>query len=192
MGHAIDYLVCDKENQIMGAAKSYAAANVDRQENPDGHYHGNMTVLKSHPICKDYEEAVEVCDRYASRGFYADYAVRFYDTRKVKKTKKIENLEQKVQDLHKKKVEYSMQHSVKMQKAAKIGCKKCGSSIAKDYLRTERCPVCGNELRADYILERLEKYDADIAKVNKDIRLEKQKSANKAPVRWCVKVEVHC
>lgn len=151
-----------------------------------------MTILKNHPICKDFEEAVEVCDKYSAGGFYSDYAVRFYDTDAVKESKKVENLKARISELRIKQSEYGNTHSVKLQKAAKIGCKKCGSSIAKNYLKSERCPVCGNDLRAEYILERLRKFDADINKIEKDIRVEKQKQASKAPVKWCVKVSVHC
>ena len=192
MGHAIDFLTVDKRGDIMAEACSYAFENVDRGENPSGSYHGDMTILDSAPICKDYEDAVSFLEKKARGTFYQDFAVRYYDTDRVKKTKKTENLEKRLSEMREKHLAYNDAHSVKMLSAALIGCKNCSSKIAKPFLRGNSCPVCGKDLRAGYILERLDKFVKDEAELNKAIRLEKQKAAAKAPVRWCFKVEVHC
>ena len=38
--------------------------------------------------------------------------------------------------------------SVRSFQAKTIGCKKCGSQLAKEYLKDDCCPLCGNDLRA--------------------------------------------
>ncbi len=191
MGKTIGHIVVKNKKDIMPEAQYYASVNVDRRENPFGDYHGNMHILEDHEIFKDYESAQEYVDDRALKGFYDDYAVRFYDTDAVKKTKKIESIETRIKINQGKEQEYEKEHSVKTQKSAKIGCKNCGSTITKSYLRSERCPVCSHDLRADYIIERLKKFRSDEQKLLKEIREERQRLIGKAPVKWLVRVEVH-
>lgn len=192
MGHAINYGVCDKKSQIMGECCEYAARNVDRGENPSGSYHGCMSILEHEPIKASYDDAVEFLRKKSEKGFYDDYAVRFYDTDAAKVTKKMENLEARKKDMYRKQMEYADAHSVTKHKSKQIGCDNCGSKITISYLRGERCPVCGKDLRAAYIIERLNKFTVDIKSLDNEIANEKKKQKEKCPVKWCYKVEVHC
>ncbi len=191
MGHAFSYLVADKRSEIIPEAENYAFRNVNREENPSGSYHGNMTICDSHPICKDYEDAVQTIRKMAEDTYYHDFAVRFYDTDKVKMSKKAESLKKRLDELRGKYYEYEQVHSIAKHQSAQIGCKNCGSKLTISYLKNERCPVCGKDLRAEYILERLNKYREDEKELSNQIRKEAHKAASKAPVRWCFKVEVH-
>ena len=191
MGHAISFGVAGKKSDILSQCKEYAFNNVDRGENRYGDYHGNVTICESHPICKDYEDAVETIRRMARDTFYHDFAVRFYDTDSVTTSKKIQTQEARYKDSCAKAQAYENAHSVKNHKSSQIGCKKCGSKITISYLKREICPVCGSDLRAEYILEKLSTYAKEQKEIQAKIREEKQKAASKAPVKWCYKVEVH-
>ncbi len=191
MGHTFTYLTCDKKSEILTECADYAWRNVDREENYSGSYHGNMTIRDSYPICKDYDDAVAAIEKMAEGTFYHDFAVRFYDTDKVKKTKKIEQLEKRLQEMRVKAAEYENAHSVKTHTSLQIGCRTCGSKLTISYLKSEQCPVCGKDLRAAYITERLEKFIVDQRNLSNEIVKEKRKLNDKAPVRWCFKVEVH-
>ncbi len=192
MGHAISYGVVVKKEHIMRACEEYAARNVDRGENPSGSYHGSMSILENEPIKSNYDEACDFLDKKSSGGFYDDYAVRFYDTSAAKSTKKIESLIERKKAQFAKQLEYADAHSVTKHKSKQIGCENCGSKITISYLRSERCPVCGKDLRASYIIDRLKKFDTDIKALEKEIENEKKKQVSKLPVKWCYKVEVHC
>lgn len=192
MGYSIDFLVCDKKSQILPGCAEYTFTHVDRAENRSGNYHGNMRIREDYPICKDYLDAVEAINRMAGGRDYADFAVRFYDVGAVKKTKKLESLEKRHSEMVRKHVEYEAEHSVMMQKAVQIGCKTCGSKITKSYLKSESCPICGKDLRADCILKRLDKFYEDEKTLKALCRAEEQKSLSKAPIKWCYKVEVYC
>lgn len=75
MGHAVDYITVAKRSDISKAADNFAARNVDRQENPSGFYHGNLTIHDK-PICENYNEAVRMIEQWDA-GFYSDHAVQY-------------------------------------------------------------------------------------------------------------------
>ena len=91
-------------------------------------------------------------------------------------TEEIKTLRAKIGDMQEKIKKYVEEHSVKTFSAKNIGCKKCGSSLAKDYLKSDICPLCGNDLRAASTIEgetalkqKLEAMEAqlsDLVKVN--------------------------
>ena len=91
-------------------------------------------------------------------------------------TEEIKTLRAKIADMQEKIKKYIEEHSVKTFSAKNIGCKKCGSSLAKDYLKSDVCPLCGNDLRATSTIEgeialkqKLEAMEAqlsDLVKVN--------------------------
>lgn len=190
MGHAIDFIVVDNRNEIMEAAERFAFLNTDREENPDGHYHGNMTIHDK-PICESVEMAEDMISHWDT-GWYSDHAVQFKDRSVFKPTKKMEELLGKCDKILADRDEYIKQHSVKNRQSEFIGCKWCNSKLARKYLRGEKCPVCGEELRAPYIIERIKKYDRDFEATCDKINELKKKHYGKCPVKWLVKVEVHC
>ena len=189
MGHAIDYITVNNKSDIMSVAESYARHNTDREENPSGSYHGNMTIHNY--VCESREDAEDFIDRHDT-GFYSDHAVQFKDKSVLKPTKQMETLSAKVDKMIAERRKYYEEHAVKTRKSEFVGCKKCGSKISVKHLRGDRCPVCGNDLRAEYIIERIKKYDKDITALEKQYVELHKKQQGKCPVRWLVKVEVHC
>lgn len=190
MGHAIGHLVVSKRSEIMRAAEEYAFRNTDRCENPSGSYHGNMHV-HDRPICESEEEAEKMIESWDT-GWYSDHAVQFKDKSVLKPTKQMIALNERKQKLINDRDEYKEKHSLKNRKSELVGCKNCGSKIATSFLKNHFCPVCGKDLWADYILERIKKYNADIKDVERQYNELKKKQSGKCPIRWLVKVEVHC
>lgn len=190
MGHAKDYLVAERRKDIMSIAQEYAFYNTDRGENPHGDYHGRMTIHDD-IICESYEDAVETINNL-DRGFYNDHAVKFKDKSQLKPTKQMLALQAKgekiMEDLH----DYEDKHSIKERKSKFVGCRECESKLAVKRLRGNKCPVCGADLRADYIVERIAKYHEDYKDTLKKYSELRKKQSGKCPVRWLVKVEVHC
>lgn len=79
-----------------------------------------------------------------------------------------------------------------------IGCKKCGSKLAKEYLTHRNdCPLCRNDLRPKTILDRIEKaklaWDKAIeTRENCALAEYKKNEKKKLPEEWLVKLEYHC
>lgn len=192
MGHAIDYIVVDKREDIWQAAADFAFYNVDRHENPSGRYHNTLDVLEG-TIYEDYDTAFRKADELErARGSYNDFAIPFYSEIKQELTKQMLNLNKRLEKLQSDKDEYEEKHSVKTLSSKLITCKHCESKIAKDFLKRESCPVCGEDLRSQYILDRLKKYSEDYRKLSRELRDITKKRSRKGPVKWLVKVEVHC
>ena len=123
--------------------------------------------------------------------FYGGLAVKYYDFSNVKDNKKVDDLEKKIAETREKKSAFAVAHSVKSQKAAYIGCPKCGSKLSRERLRGNSCPLCSQELRAPSTLERLKSYDNRISEYEKQIAQERLKNKQKAKVMWLVKFEYH-
>lgn len=190
MGHATNYITVDKRSEIWPAAENYAFYNTDRGENPTGSYHGNLRIHDT-PVCESYEEAVEMINGWDT-GWYSDHAVQYKDKSALNPTKQMQAIQDRSDKMLQDKHEYIKAHSLKNRKSAYIGCKECGSKISVKHLRGNACPLCGTDLRPDYVIERIKKYDRDNeALLDQYIEL-KNKRSGKCPIKWLVKVEVHC
>ena len=192
MGHCTDYIVVDKKKNIMGVAQDFAFYNTDRYENPSGRYHNSLDVLEG-TVYDDYDSAYEkALELERLRGSYNDFAIPFYSSVKQKPTKQMGNIEKRMEKIIVDKKEYEEKHSIKSLSSKLVTCKHCESKLAKDFLKRNNCPVCGKDLRSQYILDRIKKYDEDYKKLNKQLTEIKKKRNKKGPIKWLVKVEVHC
>lgn len=190
MGHALNYFTVAKRSDIIPTAEEFANCNVDRAIDPSGEYHGNMRIHDD-IICESYEDAIETINEM-DRGFYDDHAVRYKDKDALKPTKQMEALRAKCDKNIEDRIAYAKAHRPQARKSEFAGCKKCGSKISLKHLRGNKCPVCGSDLRAEYVIERLKKYDADLDALRKKYIELKKKQTGKCPIRWAFKVEVHC
>ena len=125
-------------------------------------------------------------------GWYSDHAVQFKDKGALKPTKQMETLKNTINETRRKRDEFIKVHMPNNVKAELIGCKKCNSKIAKKYLQGTYCPVCHADLRPKLTMDRIRGYDTKISELEaKYAQLEKNQKG-KCPVKWLVKVEVHC
>ena len=190
MGHAVDYFTTNKRSEIMAIAEEYAFYNTDRGENPTGSYHGRMTIHDK-PICESYDEAHDFICRN-DNGWYDDHAVQYKDKSALAPTKAMLANKEKARKLMADKKAYEEKHDPRARKAEYIGCKTCGSKLSREYLRGNKCPMCGTDLRADYVVERIAKYNADYKKLLEQYMEMESKQKGKCPIKWLVKIEVHC
>ena len=190
MGHSIEYFTTDKRSEIMAIAEEFAWCNVHRQENHSGSYHGNMHIHDD-IICESYDDAMKKIDEL-DRGWYDDHAVRFKDKSSLKPNKAMLTIKEKMQKNRDEKNAYYDTHSVHSRKSAFAGCPNCQSKISIKHLRGDRCPVCGKDMRADYIIERLKKYDSDYSTLVAKYKDIERNRKEKCKVLWLIKAEVHC
>ena len=188
MGHAINYIT-EPENvdkkAVMASIQEVAARDGDG-------YPGRVKWHSELPVYESYEEAEKMIQRL-DNGWYDDHAVRFYDYRNATRTKKIDELYQRIKETRDKRVAYANEHSVKNLKAEYVGCPKCGSKISRKHIGDRnRCPVCGQDLRSKTTLEKLQSYDDKIKALNEMIDVEKKKQTSARRVMWLIKYEYHC
>lgn len=66
--------------------------------------------------------------------------------------------------------EYQKKHSIHVSLAEYIGCKSCGSRLKRDLLyRSEKCPLCGNDLRSKTTQTAIDNYLKKISKLEREI-----------------------
>lgn len=167
------------ENEVVNYVRSHG----------DRYGTDRIALLSSKPF-----ENIDDANAYINdmdRDFYGGYAVKFYDYSKAKNTAKINELNAKLDETIKKRVEYIETHHVKHFKASFIGCAKCSSKLSKQYLTSDKCPVCHNDLRAESTLERIASFDKRIKEYQEKIKQETQKQKDKAEIKWLVKFEYH-
>ena len=137
-------------------------------------------------------EAAEKWIKDHDKGWYDDHAVRFYDYSKAKETKKIVDLQVRVDASNKRLADFQNEHSIRKHKAEFVGCASCGSRLARKLLRGECCPVCGSDLRSKSVLEKLENIKNTRERLIQMIKDEKEKQTENRRVFWLVKYEYHC
>lgn len=188
MGHMIDYIPVDTHDDILPAAQEFAHVNVDRQENWDGSYHGNMTILDDVEPIYSYDAAVEYLSKRSAGRSYSDFAVRYYSSDDdVARKDTVPSLVRKLSAL-----EESTAPS--QRKAKYVSCPNCGSKISTAHLGSHQtsCPVCHVSLLSETDRKRIAALKARIQLAREKERLSALKRKNKGKVKWLVKVEVHC
>ena len=147
-----------------------------------------------------YEEAKEYISK-VDKGWYDCLAVKYkdFDISSIKAPKKLQELKDRCSRLEKEYREISNIVECKTFKSQLITCKQCNSKLNKDYMRSNKCPLCGNDIRSDTTKKRIKaKYDAllsirqQIEEENKKLLTKQSKQINNATIRWLVKVEYHC
>ena len=221
MSHAIDYNIYDyktDKKKIYADVVEWASHNVDREENPFGSYHGNF---KFYDLgLKGKKEAQDWVRRNLEKGNYTDGAVSFYDYGDMKDTSQIAKIKESAKKIRDMAYKYLIDHSIQMQKASYIGCKneKCESKISREYMSKyktrcecdwndrenkyvlkidqQKCPVCGADLRAEYIVVKQKEFEDKINMFDKKLKelenAQKEKNFKKATKQWFVKMEEHC
>ena len=189
MGHIINYKVVPEDcnrNAVIGAICE-EVEHEDWQEG--GCYHGNLTWHEDR-VYESERDAHEAIERF-DNGFYDDHAVLFRDGGSVAPSKELEKLDDYRKRTLEKRDAFAREHSVANLAARYIGCRKCGSKLAREFVRGERCPLCHADLRADYITAKIAAYDAKVAEIDERIEAAKKKLASRAEVCWLVKYEYH-
>lgn len=188
MSHVVNYIVVDentsKEDVLFAIREE--VAHEDWQEG--GAYHERLT-WHDNKVYADYDEAREAIE-CLDNGWYDDHAVLFRECGNLENAT-TRRLEKQIREHREKMDSYIDANHVTGRKSALIGCSGCGSKISREHLRSDRCPVCGTDLRSETVLSRIEGYRAKIAEWEHKIAEEKKKLGAKAPVKWLVKYEYH-
>lgn len=200
----VDYRIVEKEKDILPTAEDFAYRNCDRQENPNGQYHGNINISHRKPL-NNYQEACDYIKYHTKNSIYYDMAVRFYDNESLPSTEKEKQLKEKIQIAKQKLKEYTLKNGLSTRKSksksksAFFRCPTCKSKIARQYFEKNKlsehmivnCPVCKNEIRSETLLNRIKEFEEKIIKLKTELTFEKCKPRKGAPIKWLVKIEVH-
>lgn len=163
----------------------------DYQEGASGLCHPIRWIDKVLPT---REEAVQYINSIDS-GWYDNIAVKYRDFSHIKQPKEIEKFDERIQKAQIRYNNLDRKDHFENAKAAFISCPRCKSKIASEYLRWNRCPVCGADMRPKTVLDRLSSLEASIKKLQKEkaeaVKAFQAKKEKNAKIKWLVKVEFH-
>ena len=125
-------------------------------------------------------------DRYGSWSRRYNVYVEFIDT---KETSKIKSLKERLKATREKKEQYIKKEQIINHKSSLIGCKHCGSKIAREFLKNDYCPVCGTDLRSETVIKTIARYDEIIDQCLDDIEYEEAKQLAKSPKKVLLSYE---
>ena len=74
--------------------------------------------------------------------------------------------------------------------SAFIGCKNCGSKLARTFLHSNSCPVCHVELRPEHMMKSISSAKNKWLRTQREVEEYIQKKGKK-DVMWLVKIEYH-
>lgn len=190
MSHNIEYFEYD-ENVHRGWVQkdldTYVAI-ADRQEGCSG-LNQSIRWLECLPIFQDRDAAENAITNH-DRGWYDQLAVRYYEPIRDNANKKVQELQQKVRDAYDAYLKKDRPIWAQGVKAEYVSCRKCGSKLKREYIKTNRCPVCGSDLRPDTTLKAVEGAKEKHKKAQKALD-EYIKAHSKKKVKWLVKIEFH-
>lgn len=147
--------------------------------------------LESEPICEDYESAREAISR-RDKGWYDQLAVRYKAPAREpeKRSKQQQALEDKEKDAHAKLMAVDKVIWASGLKAEFVSCRSCGSKLKRRYIKSNRCPLCGADLRPESTIKQIDAARARWKKAEKAVT-EYVRTHGKKEVRWLVKIEYH-
>lgn len=118
-------------------------------------------------------------------------AVAFYED--VTDSEEALAIIEKIKKMEERLAAYIEEKSVRNFQAKNIGCRNCESSLAREYLKSDICPVCGSDLRVQSVVDGETQQRQKIAEMKKALELQrditKLKTAN---VLWLSDVAEEC
>lgn len=186
--HNIEYFTYPKavnKAKVQKDLDNYVA-HEDWQEGCTGLYH-NIRWLdnKIYDTPEEAHKALEELDR----GNYDQIAV-LYQNSHTPDDAKMKELNQKLEIAYS---EYQRRDRLlysQIVTSAFIGCKTCGSRLARKFMTTNKCPVCHAEMRPDHMMKSISsaknKWDRAQREVKEYIR-----KKGKKEILWLVKIEYH-
>ena len=138
----------------------------------------------------DSESAAREAIKKLDKGWYDCLAVPF---------RQADMSAEKIRDLQAKECAawyaYNTANSEVLAKSFKsqlIGCKSCGSKLNKDFLKSNRCPLCGTDMRSPTELQRIARLKAKAEAASNAKEAEERKMGKKSKdIFWLVKIEYH-
>lgn len=187
MSHSIQFVTLPNTitpNEILQRVQYEVAHSGDR-------YGTERITFPTDKVFEDSEAAREYI-RSLDNSWYQGYAVRFQAYKPKEPSSKMQELRKKRDEEVAKRRAYLDAHSIRNQKAALIGCPKCGSKLSREYLLTNNCPLCRTSLLSATVQKRLEAFDTKIEKLHQQMAAAGKANREKASIMWLVKYEYHC
>lgn len=193
MSHNIEYYsypITKKQTAIESELQAYAKRRT--YEEGGGGLPNSIRWLNY--VCDDYNSAQKFLESN-DRGWYDQLAVKFKHFDKPFSSNRLSDLKAKLAEARKKLRELESKVAFKEFKSQYVSCKKCGSKLNKDFIKSNYCALCSNDMRSDTTKNAIAKLKEKVESLEKAVREEEKKlavkNAKEAKVYWLVKIEYH-
>lgn len=191
MSHSIEH-----DTFPEGVDKALVQKKWDRIAAAAGHQEGATSLSRDirwlDTILGSYDEAEEFLEKHCSGKFYEQAAVRF---RKMEKVPAYVTAAQAARGAAEKRYrELNAPIHYATVKSKFMACKNCGSSLAREYLRSNRCPLCSADMRPASKLAAIEKAAENVKKAETKLEEATKRAAKENKSKklfWLVRVEYH-
>lgn len=187
MSHNIEYRTCPEnvDKKKVEADWNAYAAKADWKEGCSGLYNP----IRWLPIICDSEDDAYEAIRREDSGNYDQLAVRF--RRADAPTARLKELRQKLQEAQN--ALFTLDRDIHYSHTTTkfVSCKKCGSSLARGYIKSNFCPMCHTDLRPQTVKDKVKKANEKVRKLEQQIREEERMANKKGKLFWLVKIEYH-
>lgn len=187
MSHNIEYGIY-AENVDKKKVQTYwdqHAAHADRHEGCTGLY---QDIRWLPDICASEADAYDMIER-KDRGNYDQLAVRFRAA--ATPSAKLKDLNARLGDTRNALFMLEQDIHYSHTTAKFVSCKRCGSALSRTHLKSNFCPMCGNDLRPQSVRDKVARAKEKVKKLEQQIRDEEKKNNQKGKLFWLVKVEYH-
>lgn len=186
--HNIEYFTYPEnvdKDRVEAQLDDYVA-HEDWQEGCCGLYHAIRWLKdKTYDNSEEAHKAINDLDR----GDYDNLAVRYCVHHRTNDAKE-KALSEKLNETYK---EYDRRSKIlyaEQVTSAYIGCKECGSRLARTRLKSNHCPVCQAELRPEHMMKSVQAAKSRWDKASREYKAYIGKKGKKE-VMWLVKIEYH-
>lgn len=139
-------------------------------------------------ICKNYDDASASLKTIVNSKYDA-FAIRYLKVAKIRRSKELEELEQKYNTVFGELRKLSEMNYVKGLKINYITCKNCGSKLKKEYVYRDYCPLCGECLLPKSYQYKLKRTETKLRQIEEEKRKEEEKLRMEShKVEWLVLV----
>ena len=158
--------------------KMYRQARIESGTDPYSGDWNTIDDIRIMPrIFDNEEEAYKWCSSKTEK--CEAYAVKFqsFNTKKFNENSKVKSLKEKITEVSNKKSKINLEtyRALKEAKSKTIACTKCESRINRSYLKSCKCPICGEDLRPKTILNKIDKIDKNIEELNGKLKILKMR-----------------
>lgn len=189
MSHNIEHFVYSRDDnkaEIQMELDNYVA-RADWEEGCTGLY--NRIRWLDNKVYDNRADAIKAIESL-DRGGYDQIAVLFYQRSTDRNDPKEAELEQKEREAEREMNRRSHIVYAETVTAAFIGCKKCGSKLARKYIHGNACPVCSSDLRPEHMIKSFNAAKNKWLKARENTGNYINKHGKKT-VMWLVKIEYH-
>ena len=187
--HVLQTLIINNKRSIRKEAASWFASKCEYASSPKDY--SNQLTIHDSKVFESYKDASDFMDNNYINWDYHDHAIPFHDDRNLTPSKKAQDILSRISKNQEARDEYIQKNSVQNRKSKSVTCPCCESRLSLSYLRGQKCPLCGTDLRSNTVLSRIKKFDTDDKALRRALNEENKKASKKAPIKWLVKVEAH-